>query len=176
MTGACPKCRNVALVPLLGAKVLKCPNCKGAWLSKDQAKLEAVGALLGTDSTVRPGFNPDARTGLCPNGHGILLRARVEHDEPFFLERCPDCHGVWFDKGEWAQVAQLHLMEHLEQLWDPAFRWRSKQPEEAEALQRDLGTSTFEALHALSLALKERSPRVQAAAMAYLRQTCALDE
>ncbi|MFL5359808.1 MAG: zf-TFIIB domain-containing protein, partial [Myxococcales bacterium] len=44
----------------------------------------------------------DARSGVCPLCRGVLVRARVEGDHPFHLDRCPICAGIWFDSGEWA--------------------------------------------------------------------------
>ncbi|MBA3321396.1 MAG: zf-TFIIB domain-containing protein [Pyrinomonadaceae bacterium] len=33
----------------------------------------------------------------CPRDHGLLTR--MEH-EGIYLDRCPQCKGVWFDAGE----------------------------------------------------------------------------
>ncbi len=176
MTGACPKCRDVELTHPEGRalRLLRCPKCRGTWMPKDEARLEAVGALLEGDSTIRPTDTGDGRTGLCPEGHGILIRARVEAEKGFFLERCPVCHGIWFDKGEWNALAQSHLLEHLDDLWDPAFRHRVR----AEAgdedyraqLARDLGPKVLESLDVLATALQPMSARQQNAALAYLRE------
>ncbi|MCB9649753.1 MAG: zf-TFIIB domain-containing protein [Deltaproteobacteria bacterium] len=174
MQPACPKCRDVTLEHPEGraSRLLRCPTCRGTWMPKDEARLEAVGSLLDADSTIRPGTTEDGRTGLCPLGHGILIRAKVDADPGFYLERCAICHGIWFDKGEWNALAQSHLMEHLDELWDPAFRHRNRQSEaEVQAsLQRELGPKVFEALEALATHLAERSPRQKSAALAYLHQ------
>ena len=140
-------------------------------MPKDEARLEAVGSLLESDSTIRPGGG-DGRTGLCPEGHGILIRARVDAEPPFFLERCAVCHGIWFDKGEWNELAQSHLLEHLHELWDPAFRARARksesEAEHREGLVADLSSSVVEAIEALGETLKDLSPRQRGAALAYL--------
>lgn len=175
MATFCPKCRDVELIHPEGraSRLLRCPKCRGTWVPKDEARLEAVATLLDGDSTIRPGHAGDGRTGLCPLGHGILIRARVDADPGFFLERCPVCHGIWFDKGEWSALGQAHLLEHLDELWDPAFRHRLRgEPSEQEAremLQRDLGPKVFDALEVLGTALLELSPRQQNAALAHLR-------
>lgn len=174
MPAACPKCRDVELTHPEGraSRLLRCARCRGTWVPKDEARLEAVGALLESDSTIRPGETGDGRTGLCPEGHGILIRARVEADPGFYLERCPICHGIWFDKGEWGALAQAHLLEHLDELWDPAFRHKARGVEEAEAvarLERELGPKLFESLEVLGNALRELSPRQQNEALAHLR-------
>jgi len=48
----------------------------------------------------------DNRTGPCPSGHGIMIRAKVDIDEPFYLEKCTTCGGIWFDHGEWLRIVE----------------------------------------------------------------------
>lgn len=143
-------------------------------MPKDEARLEAVGSLLGADSTIGPTDSSDGRTGLCPQGHGILIRARIDAEPGFFLERCPVCHGIWFDKGEWNALAQSHLLEHLDDLWDPAFRHQVREAHDEAGyrlrLARDLGAEVLDRLDVLAVALAEMSPRQQNAALAYLRE------
>ena len=177
----CPKCRDIELARApKGIRALRCPHCKGTWLPRDEAKLEVVGALLDGESTIRAEFDPDQRTGLCPMGHGILIRAKVELEDPFHLERCVECHGIWFDPGEWHILASSHLLEHLDQLWDPAWRHALRREraaaEEREALAVDLGRPTFELLGTLANALRERSPRLKSAALAWLAEELAEDD
>ena len=181
MDSACPKCRDVTLQHPEGraSRLMRCPACRGTWMPKDEARLEAVGSLLDADSTIRPGASEDGRTGLCPGGHGILIRARVDSDPAFYLERCAICHGIWFDKGEWSALAQSHLLEHLDELWDPAFRHRARAAESDEAsqhaLRQDLGAEVCDALEGLANALADGSPRQKSAALAYLHRRVSRD-
>jgi Zn-finger nucleic acid-binding protein len=46
----------------------------------------------------------------------------------FHLERCPSCHGVWFDDGEWSALATAHLDERLDEFWTA--EWRTRQRRE----------------------------------------------
>ncbi len=69
----------------------------------------------------------DAVTGLCPEGHGLMTRARVVTDDTFFLDRCIGCGGIWFDRGEWEKVASAHLVEEIAAFWTKA--WQSRQRE-----------------------------------------------
>ncbi len=173
----CPKCRDVELSNPGGRalRLLRCTECRGTWMPKDEARLEAVGSLLSADSTIGPTDSSDGRTGLCPEGHGILIRTRVVAEPGFFLERCAVCHGIWFDKGEWNALAQSHLLEHLDELWDPAFRHRVRAASgDADArtqLEVDLGLKVFQGLEVLATSLKDLSPRQRNAALAYLRES-----
>ncbi|MDH3496893.1 MAG: zf-TFIIB domain-containing protein [Gemmatimonadota bacterium] len=41
----------------------------------------------------------------CPRCGGDL---RVEHYQGIEVERCPDCHGLWFDEGEAQRLVELN--------------------------------------------------------------------
>ena len=113
-----------------------------------------------------PSIPPDDhRTGLCPHGHGILIRARVEAGRQFHLERCGICRGVWLDKGEWQHLAANHFLEHLDDLWDPT--WRKRQRDEHSrhemdaALEQRLGQALFMQLVQIMGQLRRHPARAQ---------------
>lgn len=140
--------------------------------------MAAVADLMEADDSMVPGALPDARTGLCPNGHGILIRAKVDLEEPFYLERCGECAGIWFDRGEWNKLARSHLLSNLNDLWNPAWRWRAQKERTETAFRRKLegevGERAFRMLEEVARELQEKPERVKLAALAYLRE--ALDD
>ena len=69
----------------------------------------------------------DHTTGLCPNGHGIMTRAKVDLEPPFFLEKCPHCNGIWFDKGEWNRLLESDMLSHVFAFWSNS--WKKEQQE-----------------------------------------------
>lgn len=172
----CPKCRTTTLVSpsARASRLLRCPSCRGHWLPTDEARVEAVYDLMESDDTIRPGLPTDEKTGLCPSGHGILIRAKVDLDEPFFLERCADCGGIWFDKGEWNKLARSHLLTNLSELWNPARRWRvHKEKAEAayfELLRLELGDAVFDGIETLAQQLRDEPEQKRLAALAFLRE------
>jgi uncharacterized protein (DUF952 family)/Zn-finger nucleic acid-binding protein len=83
----------------------------------------------------------DKKGGVCPFGHGLLARARVELDdggEAFYLERCTTCSGVFFDDGEWARLAHSRMFAHLDEFWDPLFQQRLAEERSRERWRADL--------------------------------------
>ncbi|MFL5450767.1 MAG: zf-TFIIB domain-containing protein [Myxococcales bacterium] len=90
----------------------------------------------------------DARSGVCPLCRGVLVRARVEGEHPFHLDRCPICAGIWFDSGEWAAIAASEWLTHLDDLWDPVWRKRVRErraeKRHLETLEHALGPEAFE--------------------------------
>jgi len=112
------------------------------------------------------------RTGVCPEGHGIMTRARVAWDAPQHLERCNRCGGVWFDPGDFSLVVGEGLLDQLQDLWAPAWRRRLSEAEGQALLQADLGETFGPELAAklqeLAAALAKHP--ASAMALAYLRQ------
>ncbi len=181
MNPTCPKCKESELtrghVPheLAGDhEVLNCGRCHGTWLAQATAEqMVLAGAPLSLeDVESTPEDDADRRTGVCPHRHGIMLRARVHLSEPFYLERCPHCGGIWFDAGEWNRLAGSYLLEHLEDFWDPAWQQRMRKQldhEDYEArLREELGDEVFGLLVKLAGELKDHPRRGRA--LAYLRQ------
>src|SRR5690606_33012974 len=84
---------------------LRCARCKGFWIALDSvAALRESGALEELEQTVSQDQLSDKRTGLCPEGHGILSRTKASWRRPFYVERCRDCDGIWLDAGEWRRL------------------------------------------------------------------------
>lgn len=161
----CPKCRSATLRPLQSASAIaamaslpeRCTKCLGFWVN-----LASISALQqsGTLETVdEAGAEPegDRRTGLCPQGHGLLLRAKASWRRPFYVERCGVCSGIWLDAGEWKRLSAEHLLEHLEDLWLPTWRRQMQAAHSAEQLeqmlQQRLGDPLLTRLDALATEL-----------------------
>jgi Zn-finger nucleic acid-binding protein len=169
----CPKCGPQTLTPVEQTSVLRCRGCSGFWVPPEALTLPGIVELL-LEHDLRPErpLEQDHRTGPCPDGHGLLRRARATNDDPFFLERCARCGGIWFDPGEWSRLAAAGLLGDVTSLWSPA--WREHLSEEqnrtslAADLRQKLGRETFEMLERLAQQLTERD--AGALALAYLRE------
>ena len=173
MNERCPKCSAGALAAFEGTVALRCATCSGFWVPPEALGAPEVVALLGQHDLRPTGpLEQDHRTGPCPEGHGLLRRARATNDDPFFLERCPRCGGVWFDPGEWSRLASAGLLHDVSNLWSPAWRDHLSEEQNRAALEADLrqklGAETFDALENLATRLSEG--RWAALALAYLRE------
>jgi Zn-finger nucleic acid-binding protein len=173
MNERCPKCGAGALSALAGSRVLRCSTCCGFWvppLAFEEPNV--VATLLGLDLHPTGPLEQDHRTGPCPEGHGLLRRARVTNEDPYFLERCARCGGVWFDPGEWTRLAGAGLLTNVTDLWSPAWREHLSEEHNRHSLEADLkhklGAETFELLD--TLAHKLHGQALGALALAYLRE------
>lgn len=178
MLGACPKCRTIPLAPVEGQlphpelpeSMKECPSCGGFWLPHVVIEQwsEHPSLYPPDDEPVSRLPDADHRTGLCPTGHGILIRARVQENPPFYLERCAHCRGVWLDRGEWHRLVANDLWAHLDDLWDPTWRKRSRveegQKQLDRALEEALGPRLFGDLAGLINQLRRHPARAQALA------------
>lgn len=169
----CPKCGAVALSPLPRSRVLSCGTCRGFWVPPlGFQEPGVVERLRELDFRPAQPLEQDHRTGVCPEGHGLLRRARVSIEDPYFLERCARCGGVWLDPGEWSRLADANLLADVTNLWSPAWREHLSEEQNRAALHADLrhklGEETFSLLERLVDALHEPEPR--ALALAYLQQ------
>src|SRR5450755_2535894 len=166
----CPKCTTQLLVAVdgtrskVGAPALQCPSCSGFWVPPEVVALPGIVDVL-KERDARPSQTPseDKRTGQCPDGHGLLRRARVTWHNPYFLERCARCGGVWFDAGEWSRAAADELFSNLSEVWSPAWRKQLSEEQSHASLEVDLraklGGELFDLLHALANQLEAHEQR-----------------
>lgn len=173
MTERCPKCAAGVLSPFEQVAVRRCGTCSGFWASPEAlGDAHAAQLLQLHDLQPERRLEQDLRTGACPDGHGLLRRARVTNDDPYFLERCARCGGVWFDPGDWSRLLAAGLLDDVTKLWSPAWRDHLAEEHNRASLEADLrqklGQETFEALDDLATKLQQQN--LAALALAYLRE------
>ena len=169
MNERCPKCDAGKLMTVEQSIVLCCAKCSGFWvppLAFNEAGI--IELLQARDVRPQQPLEQDHRTGPCPEGHGLLRRARVTNEDPYFLERCARCGGVWFDAGEWSRTAAEGLLANLSEVWSPAWRKQLSDAQSHAALEVDLraklGAELFDLLHAVAGRLETHPQRTVALA------------
>lgn len=165
----CPKCKGVKLEKKDPSKPYWCPDCGGVWVS-----MENLSEHFDEDSKTGVFDHQayDKKTGLCPAGHGIMIRTRIEGDYPFYLERCTTCGGVWFDHGEWQQISKHHLLDNLADHWTSAWQRRNLHEKERESFielnTKLIGKDIVQRILDLAVLLKNHPQKARA--MALLKQ------
>ncbi len=159
----CPKCKHTQLAKKGPNSPFSCIKCKGVWLKTNEAEELHEQYESISDSSSPYGYNHDSRTGLCPEGHGILVRAEVSADKPFHLEKCMRCAGIWFDQGEIKTLIEDNLLGYLTEFWTTP--WRRKQTKEQNRMsflqlnEELLGTEVYRLTLELANKIKKHPER-----------------
>jgi Zn-finger nucleic acid-binding protein len=129
----CPKCKFELVNGILSDMLLTkhCQECAGDWIS---------GHNYQTWRSERPHVTPnpdvlaknyhlsytpsllDAKAAPCPECGRIMARGKVTLKQPFYLEHCLTCGGIWCDRGEWAVLEQLELHTNIAQIFSSAWQ------------------------------------------------------
>ncbi len=163
----CPKCKTIELKKSGYNSPYFCDKCKGMWLSNiENSNLPDITIENIADDSVT---DNDNKTGLCPSGHGVMIRAKVDIDEPFYLERCTACGGIWFDNGEWLRIAENNLSDNLSIIWSKSWQRNQSKTKNRnsflETNQKLLGEQIFNEVMELSEKLKSHPEKDRAIAL-----------
>jgi Zn-finger nucleic acid-binding protein len=132
----CPVCKEaLSYHTLLESQVpaYQCPKCEGIWISSNEYLrwLKTQGLTLpektGDDANI-PTWDT-SQVKLCPNCGHFLMRYRVLPNVHFYLDRCGNCNGVWFDKNEWEVLVARNLHDKVNQFFTQP--WQTKIRDEA---------------------------------------------
>lgn len=103
----CPKCVSpLHEFTIEGVEMDFCDGCKGIWFDKDEI---AFMTELRNDF---PNPQADRTAGRptifpCPRCGNTLEELKFAPLHDLLVDRCPDCHGVWLDKGELKKVEDI---------------------------------------------------------------------
>jgi serine/threonine protein kinase/Zn-finger nucleic acid-binding protein len=112
----CGKCGGPFTAFFLDGMIVdRCSACRGVWL--DTGEIER---LLGVPMEGRPASSTekmkrapyDQLVGSCPSCR-IGLSAFEVPGRPAFLEVCPRCFGMWFDRGELVLLREQEVVAWL---------------------------------------------------------------
>jgi len=151
----CPKARSITLQPgdlEPGLPGQHCPETGGVWIERnpydqwcadhppeDLSPEDLSQRLANLDFSPAP---EDSKAALCPHSGKILIRARVDAPQPFYIERSPETGGFWLDRGEWTILKQLGLHNQLDRLFSAD--WKAQLREQSQVDRQR--TATIEKL------------------------------
>ncbi|MDD5011284.1 MAG: zf-TFIIB domain-containing protein [Phycisphaerae bacterium] len=103
----CPFCKNpMIIIELDEVETDYCADCGGIWL--DAGELELLFADAAQANQLIASFRqaaPDEKIHLCPICLKKMQKVLVaDAGKPIIIDRCPKGHGLWFDRGELAQI------------------------------------------------------------------------
>ncbi len=135
----CPKCKTIDLRKRGFDSPFNCHKYGGMWLESEKIPkfIESSGNVEIVDSG--EGLNDD-KTGICPEGHGIMIRAKIDIEEPFL-------------KVFWCKS------------WQNRQRKQKSRANYLERNRRLLGDNVFEEIMKLSEVLKDHPEKGRAVAL-----------
>lgn len=106
----CVACKEPMIVLELNQiEIDYCLNCGGIWL--DSGELES---LLENPQKAEEFIAKAGKAGSsqkakrkCPICDKRMLEIAIGSDHPVYIDRCPDNHGLWFDRGELEDVIKI---------------------------------------------------------------------
>lgn len=164
----CPKCKTIDLRKRGFDSPFNCHKCGGTWLESEKIPEFIESSSYAGSDLMGESLNDDV-TGLCPSGHGIMIRARIDIEETFYLEKCSSCGGIWFDNGEWHKLINSDLAGNISEFWCKS--WQQKQRQEKsrasylESNRKILGDDVFENIIRLSKILRDHPEKGRAIAL-----------
>lgn len=108
----CPHCKKEPLIVLEyeDVEVDYCTVCEGIWLDAGEIELlfGDAGAAARVLSIGTPAFVPRGeKRRRCPICDKKMTKESTLSDPPVTFDHCPKGDGLWFDKGELAEVLSL---------------------------------------------------------------------
>ncbi|MEI6429356.1 MAG: zf-TFIIB domain-containing protein [Pseudanabaena sp. ELA607] len=147
----CPKDKSSHLTASRlssGLEASHCSTCAGYWISalhyeewqSQQPQFQEPPLISNVVGQVVSGVPAlqDGNAGLCPECSSYLKRSRVDSQPAFFLERCPNCNGIWLDQGEWEALTKLGLGAKVPHLFSSQWQLHAREATQAATLRQAL--------------------------------------
>jgi len=117
----CPRCNTpleAALHEQAGARAeaMGCPGCGGQWFTpRELAAIDEVTDVRLFEIRRIPADEVQQLTVHCPAcpGKVPMSKSRSRRDRKVTIDACPECHGIWLDRGELEAIQQEGLLVAL---------------------------------------------------------------
>ncbi|NNF60842.1 MAG: zf-TFIIB domain-containing protein [Gammaproteobacteria bacterium] len=113
----CPKCQSeMEILSFAGTPVDRCTGCRGLWFQPDEFRsLRKDDWLAGhlDDNTKAPDKLNKMQEVYCPECNARMKHLTDETQPHILYEQCPKGCGVFFDAGEFKDLAQLTFWDRF---------------------------------------------------------------
>ncbi|HUU02499.1 MAG TPA: zf-TFIIB domain-containing protein [Myxococcota bacterium] len=125
----CPRCNiDMSQEPYEGVDVDRCPSCKGFWVPgyrlaqiiDIREKTFAIEEIANYSKLHKAdhGLLNQANSSIkCPECGSLMTQSHYNYAAEVLIDRCPQGHGVWLDKGEIEHV-QMAVEEQESEMQD----------------------------------------------------------
>jgi uncharacterized protein len=124
----CPRCKAQLFGEIIDEltvefEVMKCWSCEGMWFSQknDIAQIGKITEPLLMEFRHIPHKEVQMQPLLCPSCVTPVYMQKLENsrDKKVVMDVCPNCSGVWLDKGELEAIQKEGLASVMLRL----FKW-----------------------------------------------------
>ncbi len=115
----CPKCpNNLIEIKNDAFSAMKCQGCSGLWLDSDAIELikksnDAV--IIDSDNSHAAAVYNEVTETKCPECLQSMIRMIDKDQHHIGYEACSDCNSVFFDSGEFKDLADHTILEKIKQ-------------------------------------------------------------
>ncbi len=117
----CPKCNAVMeQVRICGIEIDRCTRCRGIWFDQqEQNRIQCARGSHKADTghkAIGEHYNA-IRDIQCPRCNVQMQEDELKRGRiPIQIETCPECHGSYFDAGEFREFAEPTILEFAKDL------------------------------------------------------------
>lgn len=114
----CPVCNESMIVLELNkVEIDYCTNCSGIWL--DRGELELLYSIDESENELQKLFSEtitiNEKSYKCPLCRKRMKKSKFSNSE-LVIDKCPENHGLWFDKGELEKLLTLQSNSSSEKI------------------------------------------------------------
>lgn len=119
----CPKCRSdMDEIELNGTIIDRCASCSGLWF--DEGEVEALSNKEAAAEIDTGAASTGKQHNLideyrCPRCGGHMEKKVDPQQRHIWYESCVDCHGAFFDAGEFRDLAQVTISDFFKRMIIP---------------------------------------------------------
>ncbi len=110
----CPVCkRGMVVLELERIEIDHCLNCGGIWLDQGELELILEDALAKDEllDYFQPNNKSKEKKRRCPICLKKMQKISCGIDKKDLIDKCANNHGLWFDKGELAQIIRMGKLD-----------------------------------------------------------------
>jgi PAT family beta-lactamase induction signal transducer AmpG len=119
----CPKCRaDMDQVVQDGVEVDRCMLCNGIWFDAgeiEQLKTKKAAAAIDTGDAATGKQRNAIDNYRCPRCSGTMIKMVDTEQRHIWYEKCSDCHGSFFDAGEFRDLAERSISDFFKGMAAP---------------------------------------------------------
>ena len=98
-----------------------CPGCGGSWFEKSElASVDKIVEPVAFEIRKLPSVDQQLKALTCPACSSVIMnKAYHNRDNKVIMDYCPQCKGIWLDKGELDAIQKENWLITLKN----AYRW-----------------------------------------------------